>query len=191
MKAATSTKYSKSSILDSYPLLYSWNFFPTAHSLIGYFEEVIWHLTMKLFAERPVIECLLLYPFTSDQPSTARVSLCPLYRLCRHQFSRRRTILCHLTCAEGRVHSNHSRTSIIQLWRPEKRALDPKFRWLFHACSTGRVMKHQTGRGKTLKMGASLLKLPLTLNGVVWGHKHGKQLTTDSLKKKTLSGWHV
>ena len=102
-----------------------------------------------------------------------------------------RTILCHLTCAEGRVHSNHSRTSIIQLWRPEKRALDPKFRWLFHACSTGRVMKHQTGRGKTLKMGASLLKLPLTLNGVVWGHKHGKQLTTDSLKKKTLSGWHV
>lgn len=44
-------------------------------------------------------------------------------------------------------------------------------------------MKHQTGRGKTLKMGASLLKLPLTLNGVVWGHKHGKQLTTDSLNE--------
>lgn len=32
-------------------------------------------------------------------------------------------------------------------------------------------------------MGASLLKLPLTLNGVVWAHKHGKQLTTDSLNE--------
>jgi len=32
-------------------------------------------------------------------------------------------------------------------------------------------------------MGASLLKIPLTLNGVVWGHKHGKQLTTDGLNE--------
>ena len=39
---------------------------------------------------------------------------------------------------------------------------------------------NRKGRSKTLKMGASVFKLPLTLNGVVWGHKHGKQLTTDS-----------
>ena len=38
-------------------------------------------------------------------------------------------------------------------------------------------------QGKTLKMGASLIKLPMTLNGVVWGHKHGKQLTTDSINE--------
>ena len=68
-------------MLDSYPLLHSWNFFPTARSLIGYFEEVICHLTMKLFPEGPVIECLLLYPLASDPPSTARVNLRPLYRL--------------------------------------------------------------------------------------------------------------
>ena len=171
-------------MLDNYQLLYSWNFFPTSRSVLGYFEVVIWHLTMKLFPERPVIECLFLYPFASDPPSTARANLRPLYRLCRHQFSRPRTILCHLTSAGGRDHSNHSRTSIIQSWRPEKRAnLTQNSDGFFAHALQAELWSIKHERSKTLKMGASLLKLSLTLNGVVWCHKHGKQLTTDSLNE--------
>ena len=171
-------------MLDSYPLLYSWNFFLTARSLTGYFEVVKWHLTMKLFPERPATECLFLYPFASDPPSTARANLRPLYRLCRHQFSRPRTILCHLTSAGGRDHSNHSSTSIIQSWRLKKRGNLTQNSDGFFVHALQAVLwsiKHE--RAKTLKMGASLLKLPLTLIGVVWCHKHGKQLTTDNLNE--------
>ena len=164
-------------MLDNYQLLYSWNFFPTSRSVLGYFEVVIWHLTMKLFPERPVIECLFLYSFASDPPSTARVNLRPLYRLCRHQFSRPKTILRHLTSVGGRDHSNHSRTSIIQSWRPEKRAnLTQNSDGFFAHALQAELWSIKHERGKTLKMGASLLKLPLTLNGVVWGHKQGNSL---------------